>query len=80
VLNCGQSDDVLNPLQGLIDPAYMVDLRLMLRLAIAKTQAARIGAIESQMHPRTREDVETLSRQLTEAVAELRQLRERLKE
>jgi hypothetical protein len=75
---CGQSDEVLNPLQGLIDPQYMVDLRLILRLAIAKSQGAKVATIEAHMRPNSLKEIDSLEKQLKEALTELSGERERL--
>ena len=75
---CGQSDEVLNPLQGLIDPQYMVELRLMLRLAIAKSQAAKVTLLEAHMRPHSLKELDTLEKQLNEALSELKSDRNRL--
>jgi hypothetical protein len=80
VLQCGQSDEVLNPIQGLIDPAYMVDLRLMLRLAIAKTQTNRVATLEAHMQPHTLEEVDLVEKRLADAQTELRAIRQRLQQ
>lgn len=78
VANCGQSDEVLDPLRNIIDPQYMVDLRLMLRLAIAKSQAAKVPAIEASMRPSTLGEVNSLEKQLNQALSELAKDRSRL--
>lgn len=78
VANCGQSDEVLNPLRNLIDPQYMVELRLLLRLAIARSQAAKVTAIETSMRPNSLKEVDSLERQLNEALSELAIDRKRL--
>jgi hypothetical protein len=72
---CGLSDEILNPLTPIIDPEYMVELRLLLRHAIARSMVARLDAIEKQMTPRTAEDVDRLEKHLKEALAELQNLR-----
>jgi hypothetical protein len=69
---------VLNPLQGLVDPQYMVELRLMLRLAIARSQATKVAALEARMRPNSLKEVESLEKQLKEALSELANDRERL--
>jgi hypothetical protein len=75
---CGQSDEVLNPLTKVIDPQIMVDLRLMLRLAVAKSRSSEVPAIEAAMKPNTLSEVESLEKQLNGALADLAKDRKRL--
>lgn len=75
---CGQSDEVLNPLQELIDPQYMAQLRLMLRLALAKSQAAKVSTLEAQMKPHSLKEIDSLEKQLKAALSELANDRKRL--
>ena len=75
---CNHSDEVLDPLDGVIDPEYMVDLRLMLRLALARSLAARVAALEAKLHPQTLQEVERLEGGLKDALAELEQQRKRI--
>lgn len=77
---CGQSDEVLDPLKGLIDPQYLVDLRLMLRLAIAKSQASRVAALEANMQPRSVQEVDMLEKRLKETLTGLSEVRQRLQQ
>lgn len=53
----------------------MVELRLLLRHAIARSAAARLNAIEKQMAPRSAEDVDRLEKHLKEALTELQTMR-----
>jgi replication-associated recombination protein RarA len=77
--DCIQSDEVLNPLQNVIDPQYMVDLRLMLRLAIAgKSNAAKVATIEASMRPHSLKEVASLEKHLKDALSKLADDRKRL--
>jgi hypothetical protein len=76
--NCGYSDELLDPLKAIIDPPYLLELRMLLRHAIAKSRVAELESIEAQLAPRTVEDVEGLEKELTAALGELRQLKETL--
>jgi len=72
---CGYSDEVLDPLNRLIDPAYMIELRMLLRHAVATSRSDDLTAIEAQLAPKNREDVELLEGQLTGALAHVRELK-----
>lgn len=78
VVNCGLSDEVLDPLKTIIDPPYLLELRILLRHAVARSMNARLAALEKQMLPTSREDADLLEKQLTEALAQVRQLRQQL--
>lgn len=75
---CNLSDEVLDPLAGIINPRYMNELRLMLRLAVAQGRVARLTALEGQMVPQTLQEVEMVEGRLKEALSELDATRQRL--
>lgn len=77
-VGCGLSDEFLNPLAGLIDPPFMVELRLLVRLAVAKSYAGRVKSLEAKMHPHTLREVDHLEEQLKEALTELEAARQQL--
>jgi hypothetical protein len=75
---CNLSDEVLDPLAEIINPAYMNELRLMLRLAVAQGRVARLAALEGQMVPQTLQEVEMVEGRLREALSELDATRQRM--
>jgi hypothetical protein len=75
---CNLSDEVLDPLTEIINPTYMNELRLMLRLAVAQGRVARLAALEGQMVPQTLQEVEMVEGHLKEALSELDATRQRL--
>jgi hypothetical protein len=68
---CAQSDEILDPLRPLIDPAYMVELRLLLRLAVAKSRGSDTSAIEASMRPNSVQEISSLEAELSRVIAEL---------
>jgi len=72
---CGFSDEVLDPLNRLIDPAYMIELRMLLRHAVARSRGEDLVAIDAELAPGSREDIEQLEGRLTEALADVRALK-----
>ena len=78
LINCGLSDEFLDPLKAIIDPPYLLELRLLLRHAIARSMVAKVAALEAQMVPRSIEDVDQLEKHLNEALTELKQIRQGL--
>jgi hypothetical protein len=75
---CGFSDEFLDPLDRLVDPGYMIELRMLVRHAVARSRSEDLTAIEAELAPKTRSDVELLERHLTSALDDLRGKKERL--
>lgn len=75
---CGLSDEFLDPLEKVIDPQFMVELRMLVRLAVARSYADKAAAIEAAMHPKTVHELDTLEKQLKEALTEVSEARRQI--
>jgi hypothetical protein len=72
---CGFSDELLDPLKAIVDPPYLLELRLLLRHAVAKSRVAELDRVEAHLAPKTVEEVEVIEKQLTTALGELREMK-----
>lgn len=83
---CEVSDEIFDLAPYIyIDPAYLLELRQMLRHALAVGEIAVPTAgdaevLEDQMRPRTLDDIDLLERSLTRALEDLREQRAALEQ
>jgi hypothetical protein len=77
VAGCEMSDEILDPLRQLIDPSYMVELRLLLRLAVAKSRGNDTTSMEASMRPNSVQEISSLEAELGRVIADLADERRR---
>jgi len=75
---CDFSDELLDPLNRVIDPAYMGELRTLVRHAVAQARSADRQAVDAELAPKTQADLELLEGHLSGALDELRGAKEQL--
>jgi hypothetical protein len=76
--NCGQSDEILDPLKAYIDPPFLADLRQLLRFAL-KGRGPNAKALEATMKPHSHQELDKLEASLKEALTEVSHQRKHLK-